>query len=77
MIFFRVETDIIAYAKDIWEDLQVEHLEKEATSWHKKREKLIAVLQTNKSRFRQYEKDGILMKLWGLCDPDTVSEKNI
>jgi len=70
--YFSLETDIIRYAKVIWGDLQVSKLDDEAPDWDRKREKIIDVLQSNKSRFQQYEKNGNFLKLWGLFDPDTV-----
>lgn len=73
IILFRLETDIIRYAKVIWDDLQVEKLNHEAPDWDKRREKIIDVLQSNKSRFQQYEKNGNFLKLWGLFDADTVN----
>ena len=69
---FSLETDIIRYAKNIWNDLQVGELESEAPNWDQKRLKIIDVLQSNKKRFQQYEKNGMALKLWGLVDPDQV-----
>ena len=71
---FRLETDIIRYAKVIWDDLQVEALDQEAPDWDRKREKIVDVLQSDRSRFQQYEKNGQFLKLWGLFDPDSVSK---
>ena len=72
---FRLETDIIRYAKVIWDDLQVEALDQEAPDWDRKREKIVDVLQSDRSRFQQYEKNGQFLKLWGLFDPDSVSKR--
>lgn len=69
---FSLETDIIRYAKSIWNDLQVGELESEAPNWDQKRLKIIDVLQSNKKRFQQYEKNGMALKLWGLVDPEQV-----
>lgn len=68
--FFRLETDIIKYAKNIWTQLQVSDLESEAPDWDAKREKIIDVLQSDKRRFHQFEKNGQRLKLWGLIEPE-------
>ena len=74
LFFFSLETDIIKYAKNIWTQLQVPaDLESEAPDWDSKREKIIEVLQSDKKRFHQFEKNGQRLKLWGLIDPDSVS----
>ena len=47
-------------------------LESEAPDWDAKREKIIDVLQSDKRRFHQFEKNGQRLKLWGLIEPEQV-----
>ena len=72
LAYYRLETDIIKYAKNIWTQLQVSDLESEAPDWDTKREKIIDVLQSDKRRFHQFEKNGQRLKLWGLIEPEQV-----
>ena len=52
--------------------MQVANLEHEAPDWDAKREKIVDVLQSDKKRFHQFEKNGQRLKLWGLIDPEQV-----
>ncbi|CBY10409.1 unnamed protein product [Oikopleura dioica] len=70
--FFRLDTDIMRYTKLCWDELQVDHLSREAPDWDKRKEKIVEAMTSSTEIFRQYKHaNGQLMKLWKLLDETT------
>jgi len=73
--FFRLDTDIMRYTKLCWDELQVDHLSREAPDWDKRKEKIVEAMTSSTEIFRQYKHaNGQLMKLWKLLDETTVTK---